>query len=42
MTVRTLAAAWQCRASLSGRREGVVLSGGNVDQRVFARTLQGT
>lgn len=34
-----LAAAWQQRASLAGRRTALVLSGGNVDRTVFARVL---
>lgn len=35
------AAAWRLRASLAGRRVGLVLSGGNVDSDVFARVLAG-
>jgi threonine dehydratase len=34
-----LAAAWQERGRLAGRKIGVVLSGGNVDREVFARVL---
>jgi threonine dehydratase len=34
-----LAAAWQERDRLAGRKIGVVLSGGNVDREVFARIL---
>jgi threonine dehydratase len=34
-----LAAAWQERGRLAGRKIGVVLSGGNVDREVFARIL---
>ena len=34
-----LAAAWQERAALGGRRVAVVLSGGNVDRDVYARVL---
>jgi len=36
-----LAAAWQERERLRGRKVGVVLSGGNVDSEVFARVLTG-
>jgi threonine dehydratase len=36
-----LAAAWQQRERLRGRRCAVVLSGGNVDRAVYARILQG-
>lgn len=36
-----LAAAWQEREALQGRSVGAVLSGGNVDADVFARTLAG-
>jgi len=35
-----LAAAWQERASLAGRRIAIVLSGGNVDRDTYARVLQ--
>jgi threonine dehydratase len=35
-----LAAAWQDRATLAGRRVGLPLTGGNVDADVFARVLQ--
>jgi threonine dehydratase len=34
-----LAAAWQQRAQLAGRRVGLTLTGGNVDADVFARVL---
>jgi threonine dehydratase len=34
-----LAAAWQERTRLVGRRAAVVLSGGNVDREVFAGVL---
>jgi threonine dehydratase len=34
-----LAALWQERAQWSGRRVGIVLTGGNVDRPVFARVL---
>ena len=37
-----LAAAWQDRAQLGGRRVGIVHTGGNVDRAVFAQTLQGS
>jgi threonine dehydratase len=37
-----LAAAWQERAQQSGRRVGLVHTGGNVDRAVFAQTLQGS
>lgn len=37
----SLAAAWQQREQLRGRRVGVTLSGGNVDSSVFARVLAG-
>ncbi|MEQ1879411.1 MAG: threonine dehydratase [Burkholderiales bacterium] len=36
-----LAAAWQERGRLAGRKIGVVLSGGNVDREVFSRVLAG-
>ncbi len=36
-----LAAALQERERLAGKRVGVILSGGNVDARLFARVLQG-
>lgn len=36
-----LAAAWQERAQLAGRRSAVVLSGGNVDRADFAAVLNG-
>lgn len=34
-----LAAAWQERATLAGRRVAVVLSGGNIDREAYARVL---
>ena len=36
-----LAAAWQDRSHLAGRRTALVLSGGNVDREVFAGVLSG-
>ncbi len=36
-----LAAAWQQRESLAGRKVGLTLTGGNVDADVFARVLAG-
>ena len=36
-----LAAAWQERGRLAGRRSALVLSGGNVDREVFAGVLAG-
>ncbi|HEU0199025.1 MAG TPA: threonine dehydratase [Burkholderiaceae bacterium] len=37
-----LAAAWQQRARLAGRKVGLTLTGGNVDADVFARVLAGS
>lgn len=37
----SLAAAWQQREQLRGRRVGIVVTGGNVDTGVFARVLAG-
>ena len=36
-----LAAAWQARPALAGRRTALVLSGGNIDRDVFAGVLAG-